>query len=265
MTTNNSDLRQFITDLPLKQERASKLYWLYTVIAVGLSVAWLSYSFYHVRRLRAEVTQQQTYLEQTKSELKSKNEELEMVAQQLRIPLEELHNLRNFGYLSGSERVSDLQAFVDQSRMAKAELQKIPSTNPEKARRAHLYIRYYLRAIDNGRVKEAMDTLAGDYGFKVNSNDPQKEPNTYSNAIWIIDNRMTVEDVKLAAYYLILRGIQIKYIGPPTSTPERIRPSQESIWILAEPKAKDEPVLTVQKITSLTQDDLKRGTKTLSW
>ena len=77
---------------------------------------------------------------------------------------------------------------------------------------------------------------------------------------------MNQEDVKLVAYYLIVRGIEIKYVGPPTSKAETVkRQVPEAIIIVAEPKAKDEPSLTVEKIKDMSLASLMLGTKTLNW
>jgi vacuolar-type H+-ATPase subunit I/STV1 len=272
MGAQDAELQQLIADLPRRTKRARTRYLAYTITALAVGVLWMAYAFYQVERLRDEserlsrdITEQQRYLDQAKIELKAKNEELQTVAQELRIPLEELHNLKSFGFLSDAEGLSDLGTYVQQSTQAKAELQAIKSPNPEKARRASVPIRYYLRESDNGRVKQAMESLHLNYGFRVAATDPQKEPHTYTNAIWIMRNNITAEDVKLVAYYLIMRGIQVKYIGPPTSTRQRVRSAPESIWVLAEPKAKDEPPLTVERIKDLTLPSLNRGTKTLDW
>lgn len=236
MTTDDSDVRKFITDFPLREKRTYKLYWLYTVIAIILSTAWLAYSYYQVRT-------QQVRLQHIQDEIKVATEQLNSIG------------IR-----------PDLKTYVEESTKVNAELEKISSPTSEKARRASLLIRYYLRRKDQGRVEQAMENLSQDYGFKVQAPDVQKQPNNYTNCIWIIrTDDIKVEDVQLTAYYLILQGIQIQYIGPPTSTPEKIQPSPESIWVLAEPKAKDEPPLTVERIRNLTLADLQRGTKTLQW
>ena len=254
MTTDNSDVRQFITDFPLREKRTYKLYWLYTVIAIILSVAWLAYSFYQVRkwqneseRLRVEVKTEKANLQRIQEEKKIRTEQLNSVAQEIGIR-------------------PDMKTYLEESARVKGELQKIKSPKEEQARRAKLLIRYYVRRNDRGRVEQAMQNLGRDYGFKVQAPDVQKEPNNYTDTIWIIrPNNIKVEDVQLVAYYMILQGVEIKYIGPPTSTPDKIQPSPESIWAVAEPKAKDEPPLTVEKIKNLTMADLKRGTKTLQW
>jgi vacuolar-type H+-ATPase subunit I/STV1 len=267
MAVQHEELQKFIADLPRKAKRERNLYILYSIITVTLGAAWLTYSFYQVKKLRnesqqlrREVLEQQDKLEKTKSEFKRSSDELETVAQELRIPLEELHNLKSFGFLGNSEGVSDLRSYLEQSTKAKAELRNIKSPNLEKSRRANVPIRYYLRASDNGRVKQAIESLHQDYGFTAHEDIAQKEPNTYTNAIWIMHNNVTAEDVKLIAYYLVLRGIQVRYIGPPTSTLSRVRSARESIWVLAEPKVKDESALTVEKIKDLSLSSLAKGT-----
>ena len=273
MSVQDSELQKLITDLPFKEGRARKRHLTYTLIALMVGGGWLAYSFYAVSKLRAEsqalrvqIDEQRESLEETKKELNAKNQELETIAQQLRIPLEDLQNLRNFGFLSGAQSGSDLSAYVEQSTKAKAALQDIKSPNDQKARRANIAIRYFIRDTDNGRVAQAVESLEKDYGFSPVPNELQKEPNTYSNAIWIMrPNSVNEEDIKLIAYYLILRGIQIKYIGRPTSTPQRVRSAREAIWIVAEPKAKDEPPLTVERIKDLSLPSFLQGTKTIDW
>jgi len=116
---------------------------------------------------------------------------------------------------------------------------EIKSPTAEKIRRAGISIRYYLRDSDKGRVTVALDSLHADYGFRVVPNAGQKEPNTFTNAIWINRPFVNEEDLKLVAYYLLLRGIEIKYIGPPTSKSETVkRLVPEAIIVVAEPKAK---------------------------
>jgi hypothetical protein len=273
MSSRNMDLERLIAELPLKERRARNLYWIYTLIALAAGTAWLVYSFREVGKLRTEsqnlkiqIEQQRGSLEATAKELKAKNEELETIAQGLRIPLEDLQNLKNFGFLSGAQSSSDLHSYVEQSKKATAELQSIKSPPPEKARRANISIRYYIRESDNGRVARALDSLHNDYGFRAVPSELQKEPKTFSNAIWINRDNVTEEDVRLVAYYLMLRGIEIKYIGRPSSLAEIVkRKVPESIVVVAEPKAKDEPTLTVEKIKGMSLSQLKQGTKTLNW
>jgi len=131
-------------------------------------------------------------------------------------------------------------------------LKLIKSTNAEFARRKNIKIRYYVRETDAGRVTQAMESLKTDYGFDAQSPDRSKEPHTYTNAIWIVKNKATAEDVKLVAFYLILRGIQVRYIGPPTSTPQRVSSGDESIWVVAEPKADQKTPCTVDAVKRLT-------------
>lgn len=271
MSAQDSELHQLIANLPSKEKRARKRHWVYTLVALMAGTAWLAYSFYEVGKLRVEsqnlrvqISQELEGLEKSKKELKARNDELETIAQALRIPLEELQNLKNFGFLSGAQSSSDLNTYVEQSNKAKAELQNIKSPAAEKARRANISIRYYVRENDNGRVARAIVSLHNDYGFTAVPNQGQKEPNTYSNAIWINRDNVNEEDVKLVAYYLILRGIQIKYIGPPTSKAETVKRLPEAIIVVAEPKAKDEPSLTVEKIKDMSLSSLRHGTKTLN-
>lgn len=270
MAVQNSDIQNFIASLPRRETRAHKLYWVYTVIVIAASAAWLVYSLAQVKKWQAEsarlttqVTEQRDTLKKIGDELNTKNEELESVAQQLQIPLEELQNLRSFGFLSETGNPSDLHSYAEQSKKIKAELQNIQSPNGQKNRRANLLVRYYLRGSDDWRVQRAMQAVSQDYGFRVHSPDGQKEPNTFTNAIWVIHDNASAEDVKLIAYYLMQRGIQIRYIGPPTSTPNKVRSAPESIWVLAEPKVKDEPPLTVEQIKQLTPASIKQGTKPL--
>lgn len=272
MAVQNPELQSVLARLPRNETRANKLYWVYTILVVVASVAWLVYSFAQVQRWQAEsqrltvqVTEQQGTLKKIGDELNAKNKELESVAVQLQIPLEELQNLRNFGFLSGAENSPDLHTYAEESKKATAELRNIKSPNAEKARRSNVLVRYYLRGDDDWRVQRAMEAVSQDYGFRVHSPDRQKEPHTLTNAIWVIHDNASAEDVKLIAYNLILRGIQIRYIGPPTSTPSKVSSAPESMWVLAEPKAKDEPPLTVEQIKQLTPASIKRGTKTLGW
>jgi vacuolar-type H+-ATPase subunit I/STV1 len=273
MSVENPELQQLISDLSAKEKRERKRYWVYTLIALAAGIAWLAYSFLEVRKLREEsqnlrnqISQQRENLVTTTKELDARNDELQTVAQNLRIPFEELQNLKNFEFLSGAQNNSDLHAYVEQSNKAKAELQNIKSLPTEKARRANISIRYYVRESDNGRVARAIDSLHNDYGFTAFPNPGQKEPNTYTNAIWINRNNLTAEDVKLIAYYLILRGIQIKYIGLPSSKAETVkRVVHETIVVVAEPKAKEEPSLSVDKLKDMSLSSLLQGTKTLNW
>jgi hypothetical protein len=273
MSTQNIELERLISDLSSKERRERKRYWVYTLIALAAGIGWLAYSFHEVRKLRVEseilrtqIDQQRASLGAVTKDLKTRTDELETVAQNLRIPLEELQNLKNFDFLSGAQSNSDLRTYVEQSNKARAELQNIKSLPAEKARRANISIRYYVRESDKGRVAGAIESLQKDYGFRPVPNPGQKEPNTYSNAIWINRNTVTEEDVKLVAYYLILRGIQIKYIGRPSSKAEIVkRKVPEAIIVVAEPKAKDEPSLTVEKIKDMSLSSLTQGTKTLDW
>ena len=258
MAVQDVDLERLISELPQKERRARNRYLGYTIVALVLGGAWLGYSFHQVsklreesEKLRSEVVVQKGVLEETKLELKARNEELETVAQQLRIPLDELHNLKSFGFLSNTEGLSDLRTYVEQSSKARAELQSIASPVSEKTRRGSLSIRYFVRGSDNGRVKQAIESLQQDYGFAARAGE-QQEPNTYTNAVWVLSTDVTTEDIKLVAYYLLLRGIQLKYIGPPTSTPQKVRRASDAIWVVAEPKVKDEPPLTVEQIKALT-------------
>ena len=267
MAVQNSEFQRLIAELPLKEQRERKVYLSYTIITVVLGGAWLVYSLFNVTKLRAEsqklrteVNEQQVLLEKTKDELKAKNEELARIAQEMRIPLEELHNLKNFGFLSSTEGIPDLRTYTEQSSKINTELQSIESRPASKDRRKHLSIRYVVRAQDNGRVEQAMERLGQDHGFTTRPAE-QQEPITYTNAIWIVRNSITEEDARLVAYYLMLRGIQIKYIGPPTSTPQKALSSPDAIWLVAEPKVEKEAPLTVEQIKTLNRSTLTHGTK----
>src|SRR5687768_8489026 len=129
MTIQNLELERLISKLSSKERRERKRYWVYTLIALAAGIAWLAYSFHEVRNLRGEsenlrtqINQQRENLETTERELKERNVELETVALNLRIPLEELQNLKNFDFLSGAQ-TSDLRTYVEQSNKARAELQ----------------------------------------------------------------------------------------------------------------------------------------------
>jgi len=267
MAVQDAEFKRLIAELPVREKRERKAYLSYTIVAVVLGGAWLAYSFIQVANLRAEsqklrteVNEQQVLLGKTNDELKAKQEELNSIASQLRIPLEELNNLKRFGFLGNMEGPAG-PTFLEESKKAHIETQSIKSPNEQKARRRNLSIRYFVRGSDNERVKYALENLEKDYGFVPKADERQKEPNTYSNTIWIVHNNVTPEDVKLLAYYLIRCGIQIKYIGPPTSTPERVRTAHESIWVVAEPKVSDEQPLTVEQIKSITASTLRQGTK----
>lgn len=273
MSVHETELKRLIADLPDRERRARTRYWIYAIIMLLAGVLWIVYSFYQVGRLNAEsqslklqISNQQETLEATKQEIQNKNDQLTKVSVAFQIPAEDLQNLQNYGFLANDQNAYNVQAYIEESKKATGELQNIKSIPAEKARRANVAIRYYVRQNDNGRVASALDRLKADYGFAVTPNQGQKEPNTYTNAIWLNRFDMKDEDVKLVAYYLILRGIQIKYIGPPTSKAETVRRLvPESIVVVAEPKARDEPSLTVDRIKGLSMESLRRGTKTLNW
>src|SRR5690348_5827196 len=189
----DAELQRLIAQLPRKESRAHRLYWVYTIVAVALTVVWLVYAFTKVNQLHNErqelakqVTAQQGELDRVKADLEAKNGELKTVANDLRIPLEQLQNLKSFGFLSGTEDLADLHTYAQESNKAKDELSLIKSTNAEFARRKNMRIRYYVRETDDGRVTQAMDSLKSDYGFDAQSPDRSKEPHTYTNAIWIV-------------------------------------------------------------------------------
>jgi len=271
MSATNAELELLLSKVHAKDRRARTLYWVYTVIALVAGTAWLAYSFYEVGKLRkqseslkSQIERQAVDLDNIKKDVKARKDELETISQSLRIPLEDLQNLNNYGFLTGDQTSANLHSYVEQTTKAKEELQNIKSV--EKTRRANISIRYYIRENDKGRVTVAMENLHNDYGFRIVANAFQKEPNTFTNAVWINRNVVTDEDVKLVAYYLILRGIELKYIGPPSSKAGIVnRLIPEAIVVVAEPKAKDEPPLTVERIKSLSLASLRQGTKTLDW
>ncbi len=211
-------------------------------------------------QLEAELIKTTQDLDKLKVELEEKRRALDEAGRTLGMSSQEVAFLKNYGFLSGTENLADLRNLVEQSRLAKDEVQKIKSTTAEKDRRAGISIRYFPRRTDQGRVEAAMEALNKDYGFKPVRGE-QKEPNTPTNAIWLARENLTEEDVKLIAYYLILFGNEIRYIGPATSTPAAVRGATESAFLVAEPKVITNPPLPVEEIRNLSLSALRSGVK----
>lgn len=109
-------------------------------------------------------------------------------------------------------------------------------------------VRYYRKEIDRNRVEPIVLDLGKTRGFQVDVRTLPGEPDTPTNAIWVISRSATPDDVKIVAFNLIRVGVSLKRIGP-YPFPGQILPSErDHIWIGADHALNTRQPLSVSDI-----------------
>jgi hypothetical protein len=160
--------------------------------------------------------------------------------------------LRDFALPSSGTSTDSLNALVQEMREADAELKRIKSTPSQRERRTSTLVRYYRKRADHGRGDNAMTALREIRGFRIEVVEPQ-DPDSATNAVWVITNNVATEDIRLVAYNLICAGIQIRHIGAYPHPTEVGRFESATIWVGGDPRYDKLPVLSVTSIRTSTR------------
>ncbi len=266
MKYDDTELNQLILGLPYKEKRSQRRYLTYSIIMLLIGALWMAASYYQVRNLQEQIRELERQLGERNKMLSDLNIEFDQKQQLVQeassilgLSAEDVSFLKSYDFLSKGA-ATDIKTVVDVGKKAKAEIDKFHSPEAERRRRSGITIKYYRRVLIESGVQAAMKKLETYYGFKTIS-DIGSEPSSPTNAVWINSDNLKEEDIKIVVYQLMIYGNQIKYIGPPTSTPERIKKSPAKILAVAEPKVNDESPLTVENIRDLSLKQLKVGTK----
>jgi len=217
-----------------------------SLVGFVLVLSSLLYSSYKLSSLQKQISQLSSELQRLNREVDDKNKQLKEVNKQLEeaadvlgLSPHEVVFLKNHALLQSSPE-GNLKELVEEKHNVEQEIGEYKALPSQKRRRSAITVKFYSREIDGNRVRNALHRLKQDHGFNT-WEDEGRETVDHTNAIWVNRPDVKPEDVKLAAYYLMLFGFQIKYIGPPSSTPESARRVAADVLVVAEPKAKDEP------------------------
>lgn len=212
--------------------------------------------------LTTELDQTKAELEQTKAELEQNKSDLNEVRKKLGKGLSALgfspdrvtflmdHVLPN----SESGGVGGV-SFTDEIEQANKELEYIKNEKPDFPRRGSVTVRYYPKRADHDRGAQAIKYLQEERKFKTVTMKKVGDPDTPTNAIWLMSPNLSTQDIKLVAYALIRKGIQIRYIGGDYPNPEKIKELIGTMMIMVggEPNYRSMQVWTVERIRNATR------------
>lgn len=235
---------------------------LISVAGLLIVVSSLVYSALKLYSLQAEIQRQSDALnnlkrehEETTIKLKEAEKKLQKAGAALNLTPDQLSLIRDYAIKSQNFNPDDpnLPVLLEQMAEADEELKKIRNSTADNRHRASIKIRYYEKSGDGSTVKEALKELRDKRGFDVETKTGKqvREPDTPTNAIWLVSPGVSTEDVRLVAYSLIRVGVQIRHIGTSGAShnPRYLQGIPGTmIWIGSEPEYSKDEVWTVERI-----------------